>query len=82
MSHEEASLVGKHADIVAGFKTEVCDNFEEIDGGSDLDWFALSIGYFIGKGVPIEIVDKLSSIVRYKLQYWEMYSKYDAKRQL
>lgn len=72
LSHENSTIATKYADIIASFKAEVCDNFDKVDLGSELDFYAISLGYFIAKGISIDESHALSIYVRYTLQYWEM----------
>ena len=47
------------------FKTEVDDKEQEIDPEKELDWYALTVGWAVGKGLtPKEAVD-FSLYIRY-----------------
>lgn len=53
------------------FKVEVCDKDNEIDACGELDWFPLSIGFFLAQGLSAEDAHSLALIVRYDLQYFD-----------
>lgn len=38
--------------------------------GDEQDWFSLSIGYFVAKGLAPAQAHRLALHARYKLQYW------------
>jgi hypothetical protein len=57
--------------ILMNFKTDVCDKSKEIDPGEEYDWFGISYGYFIAKGLSIDHAHKLSIIARYDYHYWQ-----------
>ena len=42
----------------------------DIDPRDEQDWFSLTLGFFLGKGVPAEEAHDLSRYVRYTLEYW------------
>ncbi len=48
------------------FKTEVTKNSKEIDFSNELDWFSLTIGWAIGKGLTPNEAWKLATYIRYK----------------
>ena len=56
---------------VNDFKVEVCDRFAEVDPHSEEDWYALSLGYFLAKGLSIEESRFTASKVRYTHHYWQ-----------
>ena len=42
--------MSKQETILNAFKTEVCEKSHIIDSEEELDWYALSIGFFLAKG--------------------------------
>lgn len=57
--------------LVDSFKEDCCGlRAIAIDPDSERDWYDLSIGYFLAKGLSIDQVTDLALIVRYDLQYW------------
>ena len=42
----------------------------DIDPGDEQDWFSLTLGFFLAKGVAAEEAHDLSRYVRYTLGYW------------
>ncbi len=60
----------KEKQTIQAFKKTVCDRSDKVDPYEELDWFALSYGFFIAKGIEIERAHELSSWVRYNEQYW------------
>lgn len=67
---EKEASISKWPDLIHSFKTEICDRAKEIDPSEELDWYALSYGYFLAKGVPLDDVSWLAIHVRYDLHYW------------
>ena len=53
------------------FRKEVCGRSESIDPYEDLDWYAMSIGFFLALGIPIDDAARLASWARYDQQYWQ-----------
>lgn len=53
------------------FKLDVCEGAASIDPTRELDWFSLSIGYFLAEGVPIEEAEVLAEETRYTHGYWQ-----------
>lgn len=49
---------------------QVCLRAVDIDQGEELDWHALSIGFFLARGLPTEEAYDLARIARYTYQYW------------
>jgi hypothetical protein len=43
---------------------------KKIDPSEEQDWFSLSLGYFLGKGLPVDEAHSLSLYVRYDQHYW------------
>lgn len=52
------------------FKQEICEREKEIDPNEELDWFSMSIGYFIAKGLSVQDAFNLASEVRYVDEYF------------
>jgi hypothetical protein len=42
----------------------------DIDPGDEQDWFSLTLGFFLAKGLTAEEAHDLSRHVRYQLHYW------------
>lgn len=52
------------------FKKEVCDRSKIVDPEEERDWYDLSFGYFLSKGLSVEDATTLACVVRYDCQYW------------
>ena len=50
---------------VALFKTECHDRAEEIDSSNEQDWFSLTLGWAIAKGIPPDDAHSLATYIRY-----------------
>lgn len=46
------------------------DEDKKIDAAESQDWFSLSLGYFLAKGLSVDEAHELSSYVRYDQKYW------------
>lgn len=46
------------------------DDDEKIDPGEEQDWYSLTLGFFLAKGLTAREAHELSIYVRYTLQYW------------
>lgn len=57
-------------EVKEAFRKEVCEKWQEVDLDSRLDWYDLSIGFFLAKGLNIKEAHELASEVRYKYEYW------------
>jgi hypothetical protein len=55
---------------LVAFRQQVCERAKEVDTSEALDWFALSFGFFLARGVSIEEAWQLSLDARYKHEYW------------
>lgn len=53
-------------DLVSQFKTEVDDLGKEIDPSNEQDWFSLTLGWAIGKGLNIEDAHDFAIFIRYE----------------
>ena len=56
--------------LVQQFKEEVCDRSKEIDESDSQDWFSLSLGWVIAKGVSPDDAHNFAIHVRYNLHYF------------
>lgn len=56
--------------MLAKFKTEVCERSEQVDPGGDLDWYGLSIGFFLACGATPDQANDLAIEARYTHKYW------------
>ena len=83
MDKEDTLLITKYATQVAAFRRDCCDAKDDAEADDywarDLNFFDLSIGYFIAKGITGDSSEenckyydahRLASIIRYELQYW------------
>lgn len=57
-------------DLEKEFKDTICALSEDIDPGEEHDWFALSLGWALAKGVSIEEAYDFALRVRYHYHYW------------
>lgn len=57
--------------IINDFKVEVCNHYTEIDPDNEEDWYSLSIGYFLAKGLSVKESRITASKVRYTFHYWQ-----------
>lgn len=57
-------------EAVAAFRTEVCARSVEIDPSEERDWYELSIGWFLGRGLAFEAAEEMALFVRYACLYW------------
>lgn len=64
-------LPAKALKLLPLFKSEVCDRSKEIDELEAEDWFSLSIGWAIAKGLSPAQAHAFSLHVRYDLHYWQ-----------
>lgn len=52
-------------ELVKLFKTEVNDRSEEVDPNSEEDWFSLSVGWGLAKGLSPEQAREFAIYLRY-----------------
>lgn len=52
-------------ELVVLFKTEVHDRGEEIDGSSEQDWYSLTLGWAVAKGLLPTEAHEFARHVRY-----------------
>lgn len=55
---------------ITSFKQEACSKAKELDPEKEQDWFSLSLGYFIAKGLTIDQAHDASLMSRYTFGYW------------
>lgn len=55
------------------FRDEICARSNEVDPPEDdgLDWYSMSIGFFLAKGATVDQAYDLASKARYTYQYWQ-----------
>lgn len=51
--------------LIDQFKSEVSDRAEEVDPGNNEDWFSLTIGWGIAKGLDPENAGMFAIYIRY-----------------
>lgn len=56
--------------LLEAFRKDVCAKSAKIDPDESLDWFALSIGFFLARGATISKAHTLAIKARYKHHYW------------
>lgn len=64
------SIVNLEA-LVADFKANICQKWKEVDPGSDRDWYCMSYGWGLGKGLTADQAAAFAVYVRYDLQYFD-----------
>ena len=57
--------------IIERFKREICEQGSTIDPGGELDWYALSIGFFLACGLNMDDAGRLACWARYSKEYWQ-----------
>lgn len=65
MSSKEELLTYFNVELIEQFKTEVSDRASEIDDSDSEDWFSLTIGWAIGKGLSPEESHMFAIYIRY-----------------
>ena len=55
----------EHHHLVPLFKTEVADRASEIDPSSEQDWFSITLGWAIAKGLSVEDAHEFATHLRY-----------------
>lgn len=58
-------------EIVDRFKAEICERSALIDPREELDWFALSLGFYIACNLSFDDAHRLSLWTRYEKEYWQ-----------
>ena len=51
MDDEDIVILYQNLDTVVDFKDNVCSKSKKIDATEEQDWFSISLGFFIAKGV-------------------------------
>jgi hypothetical protein len=66
-------LKADEAAVLVLFRRDCCEpkKAKKIDPGQEQDWFSLSLGYFIAKGIEPKRAHTLAIHARYNLLYWE-----------
>jgi hypothetical protein len=70
LSRSQRSTVKRLFVFVEAFKAFCRSTADAKEDFDELDWYDMSVGYFIGKGLPARDAFALASICRYKYQYW------------
>jgi hypothetical protein len=52
------------------FKSKVCMKEDKIDPNSELDWYSLSLGFFLALDITPDDAHELSIEARYNHHYW------------
>lgn len=55
-------------ELIDLFKTECHDRAEEIDESNEQDWFSLTLGWAIAKGLSPDEAHKFALHIRYKTE--------------
>ena len=56
----------KYGALIRDFKKEVNDKAETVDPSNQLDWFALTMGWAIGKGLDPNDAHTFATYIRYR----------------
>ena len=51
------------------WNTDVYYKAKEIDPSNEQDWYSMSLGFFIGKGLSIKDAHELSTYIRYHTKW-------------
>lgn len=62
MSTESAA----YQKLIVRFKKEVHDHSKEIDPDDSQDWHSLTLGWALGKGLPVKDAHEFATHVRYR----------------
>ena len=57
--------------LMRTFKRKICDRADEIDPTSELDWYSLSIGFFMALGLDSARAGDYANEARYTYGYWQ-----------
>lgn len=80
MRRQELRREKKYWNLAQVFKTEVCKKKRWIDPEQEQDWYSLSLGWAIAKGLVIKDAHEFSLYVRYDLQYFHKKGKHATRR--
>lgn len=56
--------------LLIRFRDEVCLNRELVEAMEDVDWFGMSLGWFLANGCDFETAHGLALDARYVHEYW------------
>ena len=62
----QAPKTKRHIQAAKDYKRLVCDQSDEVDSGNERDWFSLSLGFFMGRGLTLDEAHDLSLWVAYE----------------
>jgi hypothetical protein len=65
MSNAEEMKKEFDESLIDQFKTEVSDRADDVDPSSDHDWFSLTLGWAIAKGLEPEPAHTFAIYIRY-----------------
>lgn len=51
--------------LLLEYKTQVCDQADEIDPDNSRDWHSMALGFFLGKGLSLEEANAHAHAVTY-----------------
>jgi len=54
--------------LKALFKTEVHDKAKEVDPSNEQDWFSITLGWALGKGLSPDRAHEFAIYIRYKTE--------------
>lgn len=52
------------------FKSEICEKHETAEGCDEMNWYDLSVGFFLALKFPITEAHVMARKVRYSFKYW------------
>ena len=55
-------------DLVNQFHTEISNRAAEVDPSNEQDWYSISLGWAIAKGLTPELAHEFAIDIRYKTQ--------------
>lgn len=67
---DRPELIEQYKEVITSFRVEIRGHAKEVDEDDERDWFCMSYGYFLGKGVCIDDAYALARHVRYNCEYW------------
>jgi hypothetical protein len=66
-----ARYISEDAIPLREFKRKVCDNSKEVDSSNELEWYSLSIGFFLAMGLSVDQAYDYAIAARYDYKYWQ-----------